>query len=457
MSRTILVRHTRLLTMDPSGTVLKDGALYAEDGRIVKVGATEQVQRMATSPEYIVEGGGKVVLPGLVDTHVHLIEAIMRGLVPDHLRLAEWLKEGVWPLQQAIDPDIGSASANLCLLEMLRSGTTSFLEAQLHSKWGIDRIAAALAASGLRGFLSKMVIDNPQYGVAGTRHPFAEDKDASVQEFRRIHAQWNGRAEGKIRVGIGINNPRACSDGLAEEVGRVAAETGCQVTMHLCETRADQEGLAQRNTTPGEFVVKTGLARRNTVFAHGVWLSPRDIELLVEVGASVAHCPSSNAKLASGVAPVVGMLKAGLNVGLGCDGGPSNDAYDLFREMKIAALLQKVVGQDPTVFSYKDALHMATINGARALGLEREVGTIEEGKRADFILVDLKRPHLRPSIGFDSELVYSAHGGDVSHVFVDGEPLLEDGRVQSMDEEKVLEEVDRQANRLVERAASQRR
>ncbi|MBI4257804.1 MAG: amidohydrolase [Thaumarchaeota archaeon] len=449
MARSILVKNATVFTMDSQKRVVQDGALYAEGDKIIKIGKTEEVVKAAESPEYVINGERKALLPGLVDTHTHLVEAIMRGLVPDNVNLASWLREGVWPLQTAVDADIMEASAQLCLLEMLKTGTTSFLEAQLHTRWGIDRAASALAKSGVRGIISKMIMDQPTY--EGTKHPFPEEKDAAIKELRRLHREWNGKADGRIRIGFGINNPRVCSEQLAKEVAEVSKETGCFITMHLGETKADIVDLAKRNTTPGELVTKSGIAQRGAVFAHGVWLSDKDIALLAKAGASVAHCPSSNMKLASGIAPVPKMLKARLNVGLGCDGGPSNDCYDMFREMKTASLLHKVAALDPTIISSIEVLAMATINGAKALGVQDQLGSIEKGKKADFVLVDLKKPHFFPLQGVSSDLVYSAHGYDVSHVVVDGNVLVEDRQVKSMSEESVLNEVSRQAQRMLDR------
>lgn len=450
MVRSILVKHATVFTMDPQKNVISDGGIYVEGNKIIRVGATEEVAKAAGSPEYVINGERKMLLPGLIDTHAHLVEAIMRGLAPDNVNLATWLRQGVWPLQTAVDTDVMKASAQLCLLEMLKTGTTSFLEAQLHTRWGIDAAASAVAQSGIRGIISKMIMDQPTY--EGTKHPFPEDKDAALKEFHRLYKQWNNKADGRIRIGFGINNPRVCSEALAQEVAQVSKETGCFITMHLGETRVDIENLAKRNTTPGEFATKTGIAQRGAVFAHGVWLTDNDIQRLAKAGASIAHCPSSNMKLASGIAPVPKMLKAGLNVGIGCDGAACNDCYDMFREMKATSLIHKVAALDPTAISYLDVLTMATVNGAKALGAQREYGSLEQGKKADFILIDLKKPHFYPTQGASSDLVYSAHGYDVSHTVVDGNILVEDGQVKTLNEETVLNEAERQAQRMLEKA-----
>jgi cytosine/adenosine deaminase-related metal-dependent hydrolase len=236
----------------------------------------------------------------------------------------------------------------------------------------------------------------------------------------------------------------------------VLDEHGSGLTMHLAEIQDDITYFRERGTTPAKFLEKMGLLKDKTVYVHCVWLSDADIREFAKGGSTISHNPSSNMKLGSGIAPVVKMLKAGVNVALGTDGGPSNDTYDMLRECKLAALLQKVALRDPRALGYDDALTMAITNGYRSMGLEGVVGRVESGYRADFIVIDLDSPHLTPSLNIMSNIVYSATGQDVSHVFVDGRALMLDKKVTTLDEKKVLREARKSAASLVERAGLDR-
>ena len=450
MSKSILITHATVFTMDTNNRVLRDTGVYTEGDRIISIGPSELLARQGFRPEITIDGSGKVILPGLIDTHVHLIEAIMRGLVPDDVNLHLWLKEWLWPLQQACDASIGITSAELCIAEMLRTGTTCFLEAQLHSNWGIEGMARAVLDSGIRGNLSKMVIDTPSYDpTGGASHPFAEDKGHSINTFRNLHRELNGKGEGRLGIWLGVNNPRACSDDLGRELNQVAIDHNTGLTMHVAETKVDLDNMSARGTTPGKWLEKTGLAGQMRVFAHGVWLTEQDISILEKSGASVAHCPSSNMKLGSGVAPVTKMIQSRLNVSLGCDGGPSNDCYDLIREMKTAALLHKVSNLDPRAITATEVLRMASINGAKAIGLEKEIGSIEVGKKADLVIIDLHDVRLYPPQGSDSNILYAASGTDVSHVIIDGRFVIEDRKFSTVDEKELLLKTERETDRLL--------
>ena len=223
------------------------------------------------------------------------------------------------------------------------------------------------------------------------------------------------------------------------------------VTMHLAEVREDIEYFKSRGTKPGRFVHELGLTGPKSVFVHCVWLDDDDISLFAKTNTSVSHNPSSNSKLASGVAPVAKMLRAGVNVCLRTDGGPSNDSYDMVREMKLALLLQKLVTGDPSALTITDVLRMATINGAKALGLDHMLGSLEPGKRADLVIFDFKKPHLTPSLVYESNLVYSASGLDVEYVIIDGKMVVDKGRVTTLDEEDILSRARRKALELYER------
>lgn len=440
--------------MDGNRRVIRDGAVLVDDSRISKVGKSSEVRRQSRA-DLEIDAKGMVILPGLIDTHVHLAQAMLRGCADD-TSLIDWLQKFVWPLQGNYDAGDGKASAELCMLEMIKSGTTTFLESLLHTRYGLDGIASSLERSGMRGVLSKTVMGLPGYGNEKSimHQGMIEDPETCLREVESHFRNWDGRANGRVRVWYGARSLGGCSKELYEEIARGAQRLRTGVTIHLSEVQEDVR-YAQREfgLLPAEFMDEVGLVGPNIVFAHGVWLSEKEWPILAKKGATVAHCPSSNSKLASGIARIPEMLVAGVNVGLGCDGGPSNNCYDMIREMKAASLLQKARLLDPLAMRAETVLELATVNGARALGLQHEVGSVEVGKKADLILVTFKKPHLTPVFNPASHLVYSAEGPDVDTVIIDGKVVMEKRNVKTLDEESILKEANQRSERLLQRAS----
>jgi cytosine/adenosine deaminase-related metal-dependent hydrolase len=439
--------------MDEGRRVIKDGAVLVENDQIAYVGEAHEA-RKSFKAEFEIDTEGMLVLPGLVDTHVHLAQALIRGCADD-TSLVEWLRKFVWPLQGNFDSEDGKVSAELCMLEMIKSGTTTFLESLLHSRYGFGGIAQSLEGSGMRGILSKTVMGLPGYGSEQSiMHPgMIEDAATCLHEVEDHFKHWHGRGNGRIRVWYGARSLGGCSLGLYEQIASGARRLGTGVTIHLSEVQGDVRYAEKEfGKTPGEVMDQVGLVVPNVVFAHGVWLTEKEWQILASKGASIAHCPSSNMKLASGIANVPEMMRAGVNISLGCDGGPSNNCYDMIREMKTASLLQKVRLLDSQVMTAETALEMATINGAKALGLQKEIGSIEPGKKADIILVKLRKPHLIPTFNPISNLVYAAEGSDVDTVIIDGKIIMENRIVKTLDESMVLEQASDRGHKLLEKA-----
>jgi len=448
----ILISGGTLVTMDDRRRVMADGGVLIEGSRIVKVGKLSEVKDWPEA-EFELDADGMVILPGLIDTHVHLAQALLRGCADD-TSLIEWLQKFVWPLQGNFEGEDGKVSAELCMLEMIKSGTTTFLESLLHSRYGFDGIAESVQRAGMRGILSKTVMGLPGYGnQSSIMHPgMVEDPETCLREVESHFKRWDRRADGRIRVWYGARSLGGCTPELYRRIGEGARRLGTGVTMHLGEVQEDVR-YAQREfrKLPGEFVDEVGLLDSRAVFAHGVWLTEKEWHILAKKAASVAHCPSSNMKLASGIAPVVEMARSGVNVGLGCDGGPSNNCYDMIREMKAASLLQKARLLDPLVADAESVLEMATINGAKALGMQNEIGSIEVGKKADLILVAMKKPHLVPAFNPVSHLVYTAEGSDVDTVIIDGKLVMRNRIVKTLDEGTVLDNATDRGARLLKR------
>ena len=397
---------------------------------------------------------GMVVIPGLVDTHLHLAQSLLRGCADD-LSLVEWLRQRVWPIQGCFTEEDGRVSAELSMLEMIRSGTTSFVGVDVVSRYGFDGIAESVVKAGMRGALAKTIMDSPGYGRKGSIMPpgLVEKKEACIREAKSMVKKWNGIERGLVRTWLAPRSLGGCSQGLYEEVADLAEEQKTRVTMHLAEVKEDVRYAKQNfGLTPFEFIEKVGLAGPGSLFAHMVWLTENDVGRVAETKANVAHCPSSNLKLASGIPRVPELLGAGANVGLGCDGAPCNNSHDMIREMKIAAVIQKGRLLDPLTMPASIVFEMATIRGARAMGMESQVGSIEVGKKADLVLIDLKKPHLTPFRDIVSNIIYSAMGSDVDTVLVDGRLLLRHGKALTLDEEKIVGEAQRRQDELISRA-----
>src|SRR6266581_2335897 len=268
-----------------------------------------------------------------------------------------------------------------------------------------------------------------------------------------VHSKWNGAANERIQVWFGPRTPGGVSSELYRELSELAHQREMGITMHLAEVEADKIFLQERyGLSPVLYAESVGLLGSKTVLVHMVWLTQEDIEKLAATDTSVSHNPSSNSKLASGVCKVPQMLTSGVNVALGCDGGPSNNDYDMIREMKLAALIHKAVSNDPLIVPAETVLEMATINGARSLGLEQEIGSLEVGKKADLVVIDLDRLHTTPSLNPISTLVYAATGGEVDTVVVDGQIVVKQGQLLTMDEIEVMEQARLHANALYHRA-----
>lgn len=449
----MLFEHGTLLTVDKKRRIIEDGAILVKDGRIAAIGKTYDLQQ-AFPDEPREDLRGNIVAPGLVDTHVHLAQAMIRGCADD-LELLEWLGKRVWVLQGNYDAADGRASAELCIVEMLKSGTTAFLECMIAGRYGLDGIAEAVLQSGMRGVLSKIVMDVATYASKDDwMYPgMQEDRDISMRQALDAFDKWNGAGDGRLEVWFGPRTPGGVTPELYKELSRLAGERGMGITVHLAEVQADRQYLgATYGLKPVEYAQSVGLLGPRTVLAHVIWVDEDEIRLLAESGTHVSHNPASNSKLASGIAPIGEMLDAGVNVTVGCDGGPSNNTYDLLRDLRWVAYLQKARLLDPEIVPAETVIEMATINGAKALGWENEIGSLEEGKKADFIVVDVHKPHLTPSPNPVSTLAYCATGEDVSLVVIDGKTVVRDGRVLTLDEDKVMKVAQERAEALYRRA-----
>nr|WP_233418046.1 amidohydrolase [Desulfurococcus amylolyticus] len=450
----IYIRGGWIITMDSSRRIIRDGAVAVEDGEVRAVGKREVLDKdYRYYSDIVINAERDIVMPGLINTHVHLAQGLLRACA-DYLPLIPWLKDRVWPLQGNYRPEEALASAKLVTLEMIKSGTTAFLETGLVGRYGVDNIVEFLHGSGIRAAIARHVMDLKGYALEENilHEGLVEPGDTSFNDTLRLHGKYHGW-DNRIWIWFGPRTPGAVSLELYRKISEKAKELKTGITMHLAEVRDDVEYTVKTfGKKPVEFAHWLGLTGPNVVLVHVVWVSDDEIRLLGETGTSVSHNPSSNMKLASGAARVSDMLSNGVNVALGTDGGPSNNTYDLVREMKHTALLQPLRTLRADAIRAEQVLEMATINGARALMIDNITGSIEISKRADIIVIDYWNPHLHPLNNPVSHIVYAASGHDVKHSIIDGRLVMFDRKTLTLDEEEIIEEAEKAAWNLYNRA-----
>lgn len=437
---TTIIRNAIIMTMNPADEIIH-GDVRIEDNRITHIGpgAPSEADR-------VIEAGGKVLLPGFVQTHIHLCQTLFRGRADD-LELIDWLKQKIWPLEAAHDEESVYYSALLGLGELIRSGTTTILDMETvhHTSMAFQ----AIEESGIRAFSGKVMMDH------GDEVPLAlqEDTDRSLRESVDLLQVWDGAAGGRIRYAFCPRFVVSCTERLLTEVRDLAEHYGVLVHTHASENRGEIAMVeAERGMRNVIYLDHIGLARPNLVLAHSIWLDDEEKRIIRERGVKVTHCPGSNLKLASGIAEVPELMRNGIPVGLGADGAPCNNNLDMFQEMRLSAYMQKVA-HGPTVMNARTVLRMATIGGAEVLGMEREIGSIETGKLADLILLDLEDYHVYPSFDADwfSRVVYAATRGDVEMVMIDGHVVMEGRQVLTLDKPRVLDGANQALQKLLRR------
>jgi len=427
-TQTILIKNSTIVGED-----VRRGSVLIEDDKIVDI-----TRKGSTGADEVIDAEGQVLIPGLVNTHTHLSMSLMRGLADD-LPLEIWLNDHIWPVEAHLEGEHCYVGALLSALEMIKSGTTTCNDMYFF----MDEVAQAIDESGIRGLLCHGMID-------------LSDEDKRKQEYKetlRIIEKCHNTADGRIQVALGPHTPYTCSTELLNWVREKADEKGLKIHIHVSETEKEvEDSLKDRKKRPFEYLEDINFLGPDVIAAHSVWLSGAEIALIKDKDVKISHNPLSNMKLASGISPVSDMLANDVCVSLGTDGVASNNNLDLFQEMKTASLLQKVRNLDPTVLPANKMLEMATINGANALGMEKEIGTIEVGKKADLILVDMKKPHLTPYRNPISHLVYSAQGSDVNTVICNGQILMQEREVMIMDEAEVIEMAENAAEDLISKS-----
>jgi len=431
----ILIKNGTLVTMDQASTIVR-ADLLIRDERIAEIGSA------GMTADVVIDAEGCAVIPGFVQTHIHLCQTIFRGAADD-LALIDWLKRRVWPMEAAHSAASITASARLGIAELIKGGTTCALTMETVKHTG--EVFKVLEETGFRATAGKCMMDK------GDEVPPAlqEQTDNSIDESVALLEEWHGRAGGRIRYCFAPRFAISCTRELLGRVASLARERGVMVHTHASENRTEcdlvQQESGLRNVA---YLDSLGLTGPHVALAHCVHLSSNEIEILKTSRTNVVHCPSSNLKLGSGIAPIAKLLDEGISVSLGADGAACNNRLDMFTEMRTAALLQKAL-HGPEVLPAARALRMATFDGARAMGLASEIGSLEIGKRADVAVVRLDGLHATPVKDIVSALVYSAEVDDVETVIIDGRVVMSDRKLLTIDEQRTITDSKLEAEKLI--------
>lgn len=419
------------ITMEDKRPMIK-GHMVVHGDRIAYIGE-DHPGTLADGAERL-NGQGQLFMPGLINTHGHAAMTLLRGYADDMV-LQEWLQSKIWPMEGRFSADDVRAGTALAALEMLKSGTTAYVDMYDH----MSEAAGVVEQAGMRGVLAR--------GVIGLCPP--EEQQAKLADAVQFARDWHGRANGRIRVMMSPHAPYTCPPALIEKFVEAAHDLDLPMHTHMSETAAEvEQNVRDYGLRPVEHLDRLGMFTRPTLLAHAVHLNDDEIALLAARGAAVSHNAASNLKLASGVARVPDMLRAGITVSLGTDGAASNNNLDVFDEIRLAALIHKGVSGDPTAVPAYEALKLGTAYGAKAIWQDGEIGILRAGMKADVIAIDIDQPQYYPRTDLVSHLVYAGSGRDVKHVWVDGVQVVKDRACTQLDEEKIAAEAQQRFERL---------
>ncbi|HKI37419.1 MAG TPA: amidohydrolase [Gemmataceae bacterium] len=432
----LLVQGGTVVTMDGKGRMLENGAVAVRGERIVAVGTAADIAARYEAAR-TVDATGRVVMPGLINTHTHVPMVLLRGLADD-LPLMEWLRQYIFPAEaKNVDEDFVRWGTRLACLEMIQGGITTFVDMYYFE----DAIADETAKAGMRAVLGQAVLDFP----APDNKTWAEAMAASEKYLRR----WKGHA--LVTPAIAPHAPYTVSPDHLKEAHALSKKHEVPLIIHVAETEAEVKTIREKfKATPVAFLDGLGVLDERVLAAHSIWLDDDDVKTLARRSVGVAHCPHSNMKLASGVAPVPRLLKAGVPVGLGTDSAASNNVLNLWEEIDTAAKLHKLMAKDASVLSAREALELATIGGARAIRRDKDLGSLEAGKLADLIVVRMDGAHQTPLYNIYSQLVYATKFSDVETVVINGKRVMDKRKVLTVDEPAVLAKAREYAKRVRE-------
>ncbi|WP_296865771.1 amidohydrolase family protein [uncultured Methanobrevibacter sp.] len=417
-NNTILIKNAIIL--DPEKDINAKKDLLIKDDLIYKI--DEEIAQ--DNVDKVIDAKDKILLPGFVNTHTHLSMALFRGLADD-LSLDEWLNDNIWPMEANLNEYYCYIGALLGAVELIKSGTTTFSDMYFY----MEDVAKAVEESGIRAVLSYGMID---FGDE-------EKRKAEIEKNMNLFKNCHNTADGRIKVFFGPHSPYTASEELLKEVRKLADENNIKIHIHVSETQKEIDDVsAEKGLRPFEYLDSIGFLGPDVICAHSVWLSDEEIEIIKKHDVKISHNPCSNMKLASGIAPVKKLLDNDICVAIGTDGASSNNNLDIIEELKTASLLQKVSTLDPEALNSDEALAMGTIEGAKALGLDDEIGTIEVGKKADLILIDTNNANMIPdSSKLSSNIIYAANGFNVDTTICNGQILMENRQLTTLDEQDI--------------------
>lgn len=426
----LLIDNVSIVPMTGFNQIIEKGYIVIEGNTIHTVGTGNAPDG---NYDQILDGTNRLALPGFINAHTHAAMTLLRGYADD-MPLMDWLEQKIWPLEAKLTAEDVYWGTMLAIVEMIKSGTTCFADMYFF----MEEVARAVEKSGIRAVLAR--------GMVGV----GPENELALTESRKLFASWNGSGNGRVNIILGPHAPYTCPPDYLHRVMDLAGELGIGLHIHLAETAgeaADSEKIY--GLSPVAQMEALGLFNHPVLAAHCVHVTDQDIKLLAKYKAGVVHNPESNMKLASGIAPVPQMLKAGIPVALGTDGASSNNNLDMLQEMRTCALLHKVNTMDPTILPAYQALEMATTNGAKALRLDNQIGQLDKGKKADIILCRLDQAHMLPRYDLIANLVYSGQAADVDTVIIDGNIIMQDRIIRTFDEQEVLARAKQAAARLV--------
>ena len=431
-SADLLITNGIVLTFDANNTTINDGAVAVREDSIMAVGPTVEFSDWGASR--VIDAGGGIIMPGLINSHTHASMTCFRGLADD-LQLMTWLNDHIFPAEAKLDEHKVFWGALLACAEMIMSGTTCFCDMYLYE----NEVARAAKQAGVRAVVGEVLydFDSPNYGPI----------EKGFEYTRALINSWKG--DPLITIAVEPHSAYLCAPELLKRAFSLAQDFKLPLVIHLAESKSEVEQIKERyGRTPVEHLAEIDVLAPNVLACHCVELTPNDITLLQRFDVKVAHNVESNMKLASGVAPIPSLLKEGICVGLGTDGCASNNDLDLFLEIDTVAKLHKANTLDPTTMDALTVLKMATIQAARALGLDESIGSLEKGKRADLIIIDTHKPHLTPMYNPVSHLVYAVTGSDVKTSIINGAIVMENRQLKTIDLKNVLNSVTKIADEI---------
>lgn len=427
---TILIKNIDLVPINGKEEVIKNTNIYIKDSTILSIGEVKEEIKV----DRVIDGKNKIAMPGLINAHTHIGMSLLRNFADD-LPLYDWLTKKIWPIEAKLIKDDIYWGSLLSMVEMIQGGTTAFCDMYFF----MEEVGRGVEESGIRGVLTRGLIED-------------EQAKAKINETRELFNSWNGKGNGRIKVMVAPHAPYTCSPDFIKETINLANELNTGIHIHLSETKKEvEDSIKLYGKSPIKHVYDLGLFDLHTIAAHCVHVDDDDIEIMKQKNVYPVNNPGSNLKLASGFAPVDIMLKRKIPVALGTDGSSSNNNLNMFEEINLASIINKAVNYDAISVPAISALEMATINGAKALAWDNEIGSIEVDKKADLILIDIDKPHLYPHHNTISSLAYSVQASDVDTVIVDGRIIMENREIKTLDVEKIKFMAEKHAKELINR------